>query len=147
MTRSYLEDQLYDDAMKVIDQMQRLTDSSRIPSLYTHHLYRARCLKGSGQWDDSLVLHIHQFIQASRASGNTLDIALGLEELGEVYVHNKEWELAQSVYKEALQVCKTGTGYTFDNISRRCSNNLRYIESMVTTQAGDNDQFIPPNRW
>jgi hypothetical protein len=147
MTRSYLKDQLYDAANKVIDQMQQLADSTRIPSFYDYHLDRVRCLKGSSQWDDSLASHIHQFIQASRASGNTLNIALGLKELGEVHVHKEEWDSAQFVYEEALEVCKTGTGYTFDNISRRCSNNLRYIESMVTTQAQDDVHFIPSPRW
>jgi hypothetical protein len=97
MARSYLKDQLYSDAIKVITNMEQLANGANIPSLYLRHLCYTQYMKGIGRWDESLVPKINLFLQASTANGDALNLVTGLEELAEVYVHDKEW-VRSSIY-------------------------------------------------
>jgi hypothetical protein len=121
--------------------MEQLSNNARIPLLYNHYLLRSLQKKGIGQWDDLLVSQILQFIQASRTFGDRLQLAIGLEELGQVHLHNKEWESARSVYEETMQLCKKSSGFAFEDISERCSGNIRYVESIIF---GHSRTILPP---
>jgi tetratricopeptide (TPR) repeat protein len=144
---SYLKDQLSNDAIKVIYNMEQLANEARIPSLYRHYLYHTRYLKGIGQWNDSMVSQIRQFIRKARTVGSHHNLIAGLEEIGEIYIHNKEWTSAQSVYREILELCNNGSAYTFEGTSERYSNNLGYAQSMMEGQTQGSPDFLPPSRY
>jgi tetratricopeptide (TPR) repeat protein len=149
IARSYLKDQFYNEAIKVIVKMEQFSQNIKIPHLYSHYLRRINYLKGMGQWGSLLVCQILLFIQASRAVGDAINLATGLEELGEIHVRNRDRLPARAAYQEILQLCKKGSEYMFKYISERCSNNLGYVENIIEGQTPCRDElhFSPPPRF
>jgi len=151
MSRSYAQSKMWKEALEVIDEAIELGEKIGAP---ISHFYRAkaRYLKGDGQWNGTgkLIATLKKALADAKAFGSPISVGLTLEELGEYYVREKEWEAAGLAYEEALKECRNGSGLTLKKVEARVANNLKYARAMEsrTSEEGDVEglSFIGPPR-
>lgn len=146
MSRSLTQLSRHEDALKVLDgaieTLRRLGFEG-----YLAFLLKARTLKSLGRLDNTLLESLHLALKYSQREGRPLAQAQVLEECGEMYVKQEDWQAATLAYEESSKAAlQINYAKTRQLIPERCAQNLTYIQRMQGL-SDDDVHFVPPPRY
>ncbi|KIM49719.1 hypothetical protein M413DRAFT_438869 [Hebeloma cylindrosporum] len=136
----------YHRALEVVNETIRLFEHLGLPDDRVF-INKSRYLKGANIWGDELSATLETALQRSQELGKPLYVALVLDDLGEMYVHRKDWAAARLAFQELLKQLEGLSDYTTSRIHANTLNNLLYVDAQETNPSDCSIEFRPPQRF
>jgi tetratricopeptide (TPR) repeat protein len=136
----------YHRASEVLDESMRLFEHIGFVDDWVF-LNQGRYLKGANIWGDELTTALQIALERSQELGRPLQIALVLDEFGELYVYRKDWAAARLAYEELIKQLDGLCDFTTVRVLANSKNNLLYIDAQEANRSDHGIELRPPQRF